>query len=114
MARKRGEVVVVDFPFSDGSGAKRRPAVVVQADLLNRATTDTILASISTTATGGPTQVLIDASTDPNSGLSVACGVRCEKLAVIEQNTVYGTAGHLSRRTMQKVDTCLKFALGVD
>jgi hypothetical protein len=31
----RGEVVLVDWPFSDPSGSKLRPAVVVQADFLN-------------------------------------------------------------------------------
>jgi hypothetical protein len=32
---KRGDVVEVDWPFSDLSGTKPRPAIVVQADFLN-------------------------------------------------------------------------------
>jgi len=43
----RGDIVLVDYPFSDGTGSKVRPALVVQADALNRRITDTILASIS-------------------------------------------------------------------
>ncbi len=31
----RGDVVDVDWPFSDRTGSKVRPAVVVQADFLN-------------------------------------------------------------------------------
>jgi hypothetical protein len=31
----RGEVVEVDWPYSDLMGSKNRPAVVVQADFLN-------------------------------------------------------------------------------
>ena len=31
----RGEVVLLDWPFSDLTGSKLRPAVVVQADFLN-------------------------------------------------------------------------------
>jgi mRNA-degrading endonuclease toxin of MazEF toxin-antitoxin module len=31
----RGDVVLVDWPFSDLSGSKLRPAIVVQADFLN-------------------------------------------------------------------------------
>jgi mRNA-degrading endonuclease toxin of MazEF toxin-antitoxin module len=31
----RGDVVLVDWPFSDLSGSKLRPAIVVQADHLN-------------------------------------------------------------------------------
>ena len=32
MKVQRGDVVLVDYPFSDGSGSKVRPTVVVQAD----------------------------------------------------------------------------------
>jgi mRNA interferase MazF len=47
MSVSRGDIVLVDYPFSDGTGSKVRPALVVQADALNRRITDTILASIS-------------------------------------------------------------------
>lgn len=33
---QRGDVVVVDFPYSDQTGSKLRPALVVQADALNQ------------------------------------------------------------------------------
>ena len=33
----RGDVVLVDWPYSDLTGSKLRPAVVAQADLLNGA-----------------------------------------------------------------------------
>jgi hypothetical protein len=39
---KRGEVVEVDWPYSDLAGTKVRPAVVVQADFLNGLVDDTI------------------------------------------------------------------------
>ncbi len=34
-AMNRGDVLLVDWPYSDGTGSKLRPAVVVQADFLN-------------------------------------------------------------------------------
>jgi len=37
----RGDVVLVDWPFSDLSGSKLRPAIVVQADFLNGLLDDT-------------------------------------------------------------------------
>jgi mRNA-degrading endonuclease toxin of MazEF toxin-antitoxin module len=33
---KRGDIVIVDFPFVGGSQGKTRPAVVVQCDQLNQ------------------------------------------------------------------------------
>jgi len=48
MTLKRGAVVLVRFPFSSGTDAKVRPALVVQADWNNRRITNTILAMITT------------------------------------------------------------------
>lgn len=47
MSVARGDVVLVDYPFSDRTGSKVRPALVVQNDSLNQQITDTILAAIS-------------------------------------------------------------------
>jgi mRNA-degrading endonuclease toxin of MazEF toxin-antitoxin module len=44
---KRGDVVAFDYPFSDGTGSKIRPALVVQANAI--AGNDLILAMISGT-----------------------------------------------------------------
>jgi len=43
----RGQVVVVSVPFSDQSGAKPRPALVVSADAFHRTLLDVILCPIS-------------------------------------------------------------------
>lgn len=48
----RGDVVIVDFPFSDQTGSKLRPALVVQADALNQRLADTILALITSSRRG--------------------------------------------------------------
>jgi len=49
MTLQRGDVVRVDWPYSDRAGSKVRPAVVIQDDPLNRRISDTILVLISRT-----------------------------------------------------------------
>jgi mRNA-degrading endonuclease toxin of MazEF toxin-antitoxin module len=44
---KRGDVVIVPFPFQDRPGDKIRPALVVQADTENRRLANTVLAMIT-------------------------------------------------------------------
>jgi mRNA-degrading endonuclease toxin of MazEF toxin-antitoxin module len=44
---KRGDVVILDHPFSDASGSKVRPALVVQADRDNARLSNTIVALIT-------------------------------------------------------------------
>ena len=47
MAVHRGDVVMVDWQFSDRRGVKTRPALIVQADQFNSHLDDTILALIT-------------------------------------------------------------------
>jgi mRNA interferase MazF len=44
---KRGDVVIVDFPFQDIPGSKVRPALVVQNDAENQRLSNTIVAMIT-------------------------------------------------------------------
>lgn len=44
---KRGEVVLVFVPFVGASGGKRRPAVVVQNDVLNASLSETVVVEIT-------------------------------------------------------------------
>jgi len=116
MTLKRGAIVLVRFPFSSGTDAKVRPALVVQADRNNRRLTNTIFAMI-TSATGQakrePTQLLIDIATPAgkSSGLLHTSAVKCENLLTIEQQLIFRTIGHLPSAAMRKVDACLKEAL---
>jgi hypothetical protein len=46
----RGDVIEVDWPFTDMTGTKPRPAVVVQADFLNGLIDDTVYVKIQSMA----------------------------------------------------------------
>jgi mRNA-degrading endonuclease toxin of MazEF toxin-antitoxin module len=46
MIQKRGNIILVDLPFTDRSGSKIRPALMVQSDHNNARLNDVILALI--------------------------------------------------------------------
>jgi mRNA interferase MazF len=70
MKVRRGEVVLVDYPYSDGTGSKVRPALVVQSDNLKLRITDTILAAISRSQhRASATQILVTQDTGQASYL---------------------------------------------
>lgn len=46
-AWRRGDVVLVPFDFTDRSGSKWRPAVVISSDRYNREAPDVLIASIT-------------------------------------------------------------------
>ncbi len=71
MTVNRGDIVLVDYPFTTG-GAKVRPALVVQNDRDNARMTNTIVAQISgnTSRVNEATQHLIELAAEPGCGLA--------------------------------------------
>lgn len=115
---KRGDVVVVDFPYSDQTGSKRRPALVVQADVYNQKLDDTILALITSSRrrmVGSASQLVIDISTSDGqkTGLRMSSVVQCENLVTREQRLLGQKLGELSPSMMAAIDDCLRAALGL-
>lgn len=109
----RGDVVLVDYPFSDRTGSKVRPALVVQADALNRRITDTILVSISRSHRPSATQLLVDPSTSDGSqtGLRQPSVIQCENILTHDQRLVIAKIGKLPPTLMDRVNQCLLSAL---
>ena len=110
----RGEVVEVNWQFSDLTGSKRRPAVVVQADYLNGLIDDTILVKITVSRFGIPgTEVAIDPAVETASGLSKVCYASCKDILTRDQTLVLRTVGVLSDAALRQIEGCLKQVLGI-
>src|SRR4051794_35292689 len=111
----RGDVVILDHPYSDGSGSKVRPALVVQNDRDNRRLTNTIVALITRNISrvGEPSQLLIDVTNSEGrqSGLNQFSAVNCTNLFTVAQTRIRRVVGSLPPRLMTKVDECRKTAL---
>src|SRR6266404_4143073 len=97
MTVQRGAVVRVDWPFSDRTGSKVRPAVVVQDDPYNNLIADTVLVLVSRTVRAPrTTEVEIDPAVDLQAGLRYKSVVSCTNLLTIDQGLIVQTLGHLS------------------
>jgi mRNA interferase MazF len=115
---RRGDIVIVDFPYSNQTGRKVRPALVVQSDVWNQRLDDTILALITSSRyrrVDATTQYFIDISTDEGrqSGLRLDSVVQCENLITYDQNLILRVIGSFSASAMRQIDDCLKAALGI-
>jgi len=114
----RGDVVLLDFPFSDASGSKVRPAVVVQSDTHNRRLKTTIVVLITKTirrAHCEPTQFLIqkDSPEGTAAGLHFDSAVSCNSLYTVHEDFVRFRIGRLPDSIVPAVDGSLKAALGI-
>jgi mRNA interferase MazF len=112
---KRGEIVLTILPFTDLSGQKRRPALLISPD--TRPGDDVIVAFI-TRYLGQPllsTDVSV-LDTDPDFGktiLKLSSVIKADKLFTIHKNLILGKVAELIPRMMQNVDQALCLALGL-
>jgi mRNA-degrading endonuclease toxin of MazEF toxin-antitoxin module len=102
----------VDWPYSDRTGSKLRPAVVVQADFLNGLIDDTILVPITRTAHRLPgTEVTLDPAQETASGLLHVSFASCTNLLTADPAMINQTIGYLSDAAMQQINDSLKKVL---
>lgn len=110
-----GDVILVGFPFSDGSGSKVRPALIVQNDRDNARLQDTVAAMITGNLAHAaePTQVLADpsSSSGAGSGLHGPSVVKCSVLVTVLQSTILRRLGSFPSATMDEVNTALRVAM---
>lgn len=114
---QRGDVVIVDFPFTDTRQSKVRPALIVQNDGDNQRIRKTIIALITGNLRRGgePSHLFVDPNNADgvSSGLSFPSLVSCNNLFTIEQDNIRQVIGHLSDALLEKLNDCLRSALGL-
>ena len=95
----KGDVVVLNFPFSDLSQTKRRPALVVatpQGD-------DVILCQITSQARTDAYSILLEQSDFSSGGLNQTSRVRPNRLFTADEAIVVYRAGRISNDKLSDV-----------
>ncbi|HUO04818.1 MAG TPA: type II toxin-antitoxin system PemK/MazF family toxin [Candidatus Binataceae bacterium] len=102
---RRGDVVLVPFPFTDLTGAKQRPAVVVSPDANNVNRPDVVIVAITSQM---PSALASDEIAVPPGDLA-ACGllkpsiVKAAKLVTIHQDLIRKRIGLMPRAALERV-----------
>jgi len=113
----RGDGVLVRFPHPSGIRGKKRPAVVVQSDSYAGTVGTLVVAEVTKNLTmaDDPACLLIEITTAEGkaTGLIRDSVVSCLLLATIDVDTVAQVLGSLSPAMKQRLDACIKAALGL-
>ena len=102
MSFSPGDVLLVPVMFSDGSGQKKRPVVVVH----DGGDADLLVAPVTSQAARSAHDVLV--ANWQRAGLRLPSIVRLEKLATVEKTTVVRRMGQLAPDDWEKAKTVLK------
>ena len=99
---RRGDIVLVSFPFTDLSSSKKRPALVVSPDSFNDTTSDVVLAAI-TSQVSEDTPLTIVESDCVDGALPRASAVKPSKLFTIHSTLVVKKVCTLRRKKLDAV-----------
>jgi mRNA interferase MazF len=115
MRTKRGDVVRVLFPQSNLRTAKRRPALVLQADNLNTGLAQTVVAMITgnLARSGHRSRVMVRVTSPEGvvSGLRTDSVIMTDNIATVAASEIDSVLGQLA--DMTAVDAALKHTLGL-
>ncbi|HEY4521124.1 MAG TPA: type II toxin-antitoxin system PemK/MazF family toxin [Candidatus Paceibacterota bacterium] len=100
---RKGAVVLVPFPFTDLSGAKVRPALVLA---LSRGEDCTLAFVSSVQKRRGAYDMVVKCSR--MNGLKADSVIKLDKIATLQRSLVLGSIGGLEANYMAQVDTKLK------
>jgi len=95
----KGDVVIVPFPFSDLTQAKRRPAVVVA----NLRGNDLILCQITSQTVSDEYAINIDNSDFSTGGLNQISNIRPNRLFTADESIILYKAGQLIPEKLAEV-----------
>lgn len=114
-AINRGDIVLVPFPFTNQSGSKVRPAVVVSPDPWS---SDIIIAFISSVLPKGEpakTELVLlpENPSFPLTGLRRPSVFKMAKLLTINRSLIKSRLGRVPQDLQARLDECLKHALGI-
>ena len=93
-----GDIVLIDFPYSDLTSFKTRPSLVVG----NAEFGDIILCQVTSKRYSSKTAIILDPKDFASGGLKLASYIRPDKLLTIEPSHVHVMLGKLkSSKTKQ-------------
>jgi mRNA interferase MazF len=112
-AFRRGDVVLVAFPFTDLTTTKTRPALVISSDSFHRAGLDVILAGITSKISKDIpiTDFLLSPEDQTSAGLPKPSLVRLGKIVTLDCRLVRKKLGHISGSTLDRLTLALHHLL---
>lgn len=113
----RGSVILVEYPYTDLSGSKVRPAVIVTADKYIPHSDDVLCAFISSALPDPmlPSDIVLSSSSAEfaATGLRRTSILRPHKLMLLSKRLAVEKLGDLPPSIVKKMDESLKDALGL-
>ncbi len=108
---KKKDIILVPFPFSDQSGSKKRPGLIISHDRFNESSEDLIICAITSNVSNDKNTIVIKADDWKDGMYSESC-VKAAIILTIERSIVLKRIGRLSgerfKEVIEKVHSIIK------
>jgi mRNA interferase MazF len=114
---KRGDIVLVKFPFTDSSSDWVRPALVISSDAHVTTNPDAIFIYISSNINNPrPNDIIVEEqhSEFRQSGLKKPSTIKCDKIVTLSKVLVTRKLGEAGPTILQAIKTRLPLILGLN
>ncbi len=100
---EQGDIIIVPFPFSDLSGTKQRPVLILLKSEYNRHTIDLITCGITSNLKDIDYSILIDNEDLEDGKIPIKSRIKVDKLFTLEKIIVKKRIGKVNNETFEKV-----------
>ncbi|MDZ8051536.1 MAG: type II toxin-antitoxin system PemK/MazF family toxin [Aulosira sp. ZfuVER01] len=108
MPLKKGDIVLVPLPFTDLTGTKLRPGLILWVDNTGNDITLCFISSQNVTNLTNEEFILDPSDTEfANTGLKVISKVRVSRIVTIERRLITRRIGKLGANQLQQLDTLM-------
>ena len=112
---RRGDLILVPFPFTDLTTLKYRPAVILTPEPTGPDLVVAYLSSAIPVEPLPPTHLLVSSGHPefPDTGLKHTSVIRLDKLMTIARSRIRRRLGHLGPSLLSKMEAGLRSAFGL-
>lgn len=103
MKVKQRDIILIKFPFSDLTGAKVRPALVISNNKYNSSKLDAVVLAMTSNASGAQYKVIVENQDLESGNLPLKSAVRVDKPFSISQSKVLKIQAKLNQQKFIEV-----------
>ena len=103
MILNQKEIVLLPYPFSDLSGSKVRPALVVSNNNFNKKSDDCVLVPLTTILKDEPYSIIISQEDLTSGKLLKSSRIRADKIFNVQKNLIIMKIGKLNNKSFGNV-----------
>jgi mRNA interferase MazF len=104
---KQRDIILIKFPFSDLSGAKVRPALVISKNQYNKDKLDCVVLAMTSNLSQSEYKVIVESKDLDNGSLPVKSAVRVDKPFSISQSKILKIQGKLKETKFKAIENII-------